>query len=740
MQAGSFAGGDVSLLTTTILVSGVPRAGSWSTDREIVGDLPEQVVAGGGLRQATGTITWAEQPDVTDTAANPWNSSAGWMPAQGDTVSVRVTDGITTWVQFYGVIDETTGDVGGSLQSTIIDPTDWLSKPFTHSTVLRRHPPKTEGGAYIGVGMTAAYAVDRLFRKAGYEGTPRQEPGCLMSAPLQTSTWPEWGNIIAGGSVTGPSVTHGLYYQAPWGFSMGDFTAIYEPHAVISSADPVQMTAMADTTHTGSFSMDASYGANVLRLSINPSREAIALLNGVELGRLAMGVNTIVTLLVKAGAWTIKTFTGALTSAVTMPAGTTLNSVSISGDANSRIAGVQLSQPTLASEFQSISHTPRSYQANSIFLGVMDVLPSMVGTTVRAVLDEISKALLSPYWFTETGGLVMHGSDSLASRAPVQTVTTADDIFKLSWASNRLGVRSEVAVKYRLPALNNSRYSNVLLWQGSGETMESGQEKSMFAAEPADEDWAEVDLGAVGIADGFTAFNAGRGTWVGSYLEDSAGDWSASTGYDTWQPIKTIDNETRLFSVTAGTLPTGKKLVLGTPDDATNYFPRMRGIGLPVLRGRARVKWQDTSLTSTTRGPAGFPALEHDIRHWSVRADDTERPTRIADYIAEQVSVPRPVITGLEVAYDPRRQLGDVIKIKSEKLMGVELTALIVGVHNSAGDTYTQSLDVRIITAVTTFTTYGEWNKASGGSVSYEQWQALGPLPQTYQQFNTDPE
>lgn len=730
MQAGNLVSSDVSAFTSRVLVSGVERAHeSWSINREIVGDLPEQVVGGSGIKQATGTIVWADQPDVSDTAPNPWNAGAGWLPKPGEQVIIRVGDGVSEWRQFVGVIDETTGDVGGSPQSTIIDYTDWLNRPFNHSTMLRLHPPKTEGAAYMGVGLSPAYLIDRLFRRASMFATPAMEPGVVMSAPLQTSTWPEYGIITAAGSDSTGGSTHGGNERVEWGWALRNFTATYTPQGSISRSDPVQMTAMASAAHAGSFTMDANYGAMKLRLWINSGRAAVAMLDGAEVCRLPLGEGTIVSLLVKNGLWTLKTNTGrTATGTRVLPAGDALASVIIIGDTGSRIAGVQVAKPTALSEFQSVNHQPSAYQESGILLGIQDAMPSIVNRTVADVLDEISKATLSPFWYNEEGKLVMYGSDVLRKQPPVQTVTTLDDITKLSWTDSRLGVRSNVTVKYQYPAINRSRYANVLLWQGSGETMVSGQEKELFAKESNDEDWVEPDDFTVSNAGGTAAFNAGRGSWVSTHLEDSSGGFIGSAGYATWSPMRVIDDETRLFKVVVGSLPAGYQLVLATPKEATNYSPRMRGVNMPVLRGRGRVEWADMTLTSAITGPTGFPALEHEVGPWSVQADDIFIQQRIADFIASQVSTPQPVIENLGVIYDPRRQLGDVITVSSPKLMGVELRCLIVGINNSAADSFTQSLSVRIISAKSTFTTYDQLAEAwVGGNYASLQtaWAAL---------------
>jgi len=170
-----------------------------------------------------------------------------------------------------------------------------------------------------------------------------------------------------------------------------------------------------------------------------------------------------------------------------------------------------------------------------------------------------------------------------------------------------------------------------------------------------------------------------------------------------------------------------------------NFFPRFRGFEYPALRGRAKVKWTDASVVSATTGPSGFPELEHDSGPWGARSADTVVQTKLADYIASQVTTPSPTIDSLRVGYDPRRQLGDVITISSPDLMGVTINALIVGVRNSAGDSYTQTLNVRIISAATTYTTYGQFEQAHPDTLTYEQWRVLFPATETYADFNNEP-
>lgn len=729
MQAGSLVANDVMALRSVVRVDGVARAHvSWSFGRELVGDLPEQVVASGGIRQASGTIVWATAEDITDGSLNPWNASTGWIPFSGQQVVIYAGDEGTTWIQFVGVIDEVSGDIESGMQSTIVGRDDSLNRVIEHSTVFAHHPPTVEGGSYCLVGMGPGYVVDRAMRASGFPATPQRRPAAVLSVPAQLSMWPELGVVRS--SILPDRI------QNDFGWWVATCDATYAPQSALNRLSPVELTMMVSPSHAGTTSLDAIYGADTIRLQVTSSRGVIARLNGSTVVSLpSMGSDMVVSLLVKNGMWTLRTAGASTWEVATLPAGASLSSVRITGDGAARAAGFQVSSPSFAEEFGSINHVPLFQQQRLGLSGSMSVLRSFQLTPVIDVITEISKATLSPVWIDEIGKVRMVASDFLQAQAPVQTITTLDDITKLSWSMNHLGTRSKVTVKYLRPALSTSGWSNIQLWQGTGETMESGETKSLFATEPADEDWTEHNEW---IAD-LVEFNAGRGTVSTGYLENADGSWSPTGSGTVFKPGVRIGTETVLFEVTAGTLPVGKKLVLGTPEDAVNYSKRMQGVKMPILRGRGKAMWAETSVTSGIRGPSNAPELIHDAGHWISVVDSSDFQMELANYIASQVSAPRATITGMEVIFDPRRQLGDVITISSPDYMGVTLRALIVGVRNAAGDSFAQSLDVRIISATSTFTTYAEHEKAYPDSLTYEQWRALYPDTTTYVGFNADP-
>ncbi|ALQ32204.1 hypothetical protein ATC04_17785 [Arthrobacter sp. YC-RL1] len=181
--------------TSRVLVNGVVRPHlSWSVDRDLVGDLPEQVVAAGGVAQASGSIVWASDEDVSDGGRNPWNPSTGWIPAEGDKVQIFAGDGTSEWSQFVGVIDSSTGDIGGGFQSKIVDRIDDFSRKVRLPALVDVMPPVEGQTAFRRFRLSRASTSRRRCAGPGSTSSPRQRSGVwLTSRPLvRCGRW--WAN------------------------------------------------------------------------------------------------------------------------------------------------------------------------------------------------------------------------------------------------------------------------------------------------------------------------------------------------------------------------------------------------------------------------------------------------------------------------------------------------------------------------------------------------------------------
>lgn len=745
MQAGTLANSDVRASTSRVLVNGTVRPHlSWSVDRELTGDMPEQVVAAAGITPATGTIVFAGE-DVEQRARNPFNASTGWLPRKGDRVQIFAGDGATEWVQFTGVISKPSGDARGGFQATIIDDYDKLSASVSHLPLLRIMPPLVETDPYRGVGLSSIHYVDHALRAAGFYSTPPTEHDSAVAVTCQGSMWPSEessGILKSGGSFTG-TASHHSNNAAPWGWSVGNFDNFYTPRVSYAPGVPLQLTMMVAANHAGTAYAEARYGSatDYVRLVVTSSRVAILRINDVEVCTLALGTATMVTALVKAGYVTLKSSTGASASGIKTPSGTTMTEVRLSGDEASRVAGIQVSHPaTVSQEFASLSWVPSAVLdlSNVIHIGLMDAGPGIENEPAEDLLKRICGSLLIGMWLDETGVLRVVPTLALRARPAVRTLTTLDDILDLDWEDSLLGSRSKVTVTGKIPAIDKGRYRNKLLYQGSGETLNSEDYKAVFISPESDVDWIMPDDKPQIINSGAVeaSFNAGRGSFFFASVA-SDGDKTDNWGQDyVTFGIRKISAKTWKISHRVATISSGSQIHLKTPLDP-DLWPKWQEFPGPVIRGFGRVEWAPVSVVPTTAGGIG-PELVHDVGVWNNREDDNEWLSRIADYLAGQTATPLPTITGLDVVDDPRLQLGDVVTVSSPRLLGVTMNALIVGMNRSGdkGGT-TLSLSVRIISIANTFTTFAAYNDAlAGANLTYTQWDALGPKPQTYEQFN----
>lgn len=736
MQAGNLSGGDVLAYTTRVLVAGVQRYGSWSVSRELSGDLPAQVVAVAGVTQASGSVSWFQEKDVSERPMQPWNPPE-WLPARGERVEIFVSDGVTEWKQFHGVIDKTTGSLDGGFQSTLIDDYDKTSASVTHQAMLRSMPPLAIDGSetYRSAGLHPLYYVDFALRAAGFHCTPPREWDSLLFAPIQGSWWPHFGQLA---STSGD----GLNTVAPWGLGRKDGSATYLPAANPAMGVTVQASILVAPDHADTAEIVMNYGpSDHLRLSLNAGREAIALKNGVEVCRLTIGAGIVVSMLAKAGTISLRTDTGATASGAFTASGVGLSDIRVTSGLSSSVAGFQVSLPALAShEHISTLWKPSAVLDTSSLLlsGIIDAAPVIEGMTAADLLGEIGKSTLSAMWIDETGVFRWVASDALRARTPARTVTTLDDVLSLGWEDGLLGTASKVTVKYQRPSVTKSRWRTVVLSRGGGsQSIKSGDEAEIFLEPEADTHWILPSfdfLEVGGTVSTWASANNPAYSLVGLYYTTDGGT-TESVGLACTITTSQLGPQKAVVKYVAGTWPSDVEGVLKTSPTRSSLWPKNRDQDLPRLMGRGLVKYLGQEVSATGAGGPG-PELVHDIGVWAGRTDSTLIPDRMASYIQSQTATPSPIITGVSIVPDPRLQLGDVITVESA-LMGVTLTVLITGMSTGhAAGGMSMELSVRVISADVTGMTYEQFNM--GGNLTYAQLNALAPTPQTYAQFNAE--
>ena len=695
---------------TSVTVNGVERAvRSVSWENAMAGDLPDQVVASGGVGGASGTIVWASQSPVSDRPVSPWHKPAGWPPSAGDRVQVRVSDGVTTWVRFTGVIDSTTGDPNSGFQSKIIDFRDRISGTVNLPALLRYMPPYVEDGDYRRVGLSNWWPLMMALRQAGIFNTPPMESLSMVSAPLQGSVWPEIGDLASAEGLNGAS--HAEFYSAPWGYAATNFTATFYPNRsrAVDASEPIQLSMMVAPDHSTTGEVSAVFGATRVRLRVNGDRQVFAhWVTGSGATQVAalsanqFGDSQAVSLLVKGSAWEVRASNGATaTGTQARPTGQDLSSVIVTSGSGSRIAGVQVSSPTSSTQ----EHRATRFVPDARFVapGIgasMNMSPAIRGRAVRDLVGEIASATLNAMWWDETGTLRIVPAIYLRGQDAVQTITTLDDITSLEWEDSALSVRSAVEVAWKNPAISKGRQYRLELWRGPEESMLASDDPTeQFVTPPTDTEWFGVDR-TVGKLDStnWGAYNSRSGSYAGVRFEDSTGAEVTTPANGVTVKVDVLAVDSIKITTTIGSMPTSFEAVTATPHEEQALYPKMRGQALPVVRGMGRGEWIDDEYR-VTAGPASASVLRHELGYWGHEYfEGGSAAQRIGDWLASMVSAPLATITGMGVIYDPRRQLGDVYTVRSDWL-GIELRVLVVGLSESHGEGAHQSLTVRVIRA-----------------------------------------
>lgn len=416
-----------------------------------------------------------------------------------------------------------------------------------------------------------------------------------------------------------------------------------------------------------------------------------------------------------------------LTLGTTFAAGSTVESVGVAGTLVAFRLGV-LTRPEWEG-IRAYSYGRRVRAWGSGFALTQNISRAIENRDARDLLNEIGRATLTAIWIDETGIMQWAPSNRLYSQSPVARVTTEQDIFALGWQETSNATRHAVNVTYAEVAVTQKHGYYVTLYQpGSAETISPGDENERFITVPTDEEWLDVDTSMPRAQDDLTAFNRGEGSFYGAVAETSPDVY-----YWSGEITKTLERLGQRAWLLKQTVQTGDRDLMTNPDD-TDLKRGRRGVPLPILRGQGRIVLSDATVTGATIGPDWAADLDHDMAHWG----KVEDATRVANWLAERLSTPLITLTGLEIGYDPRIQLGDVITVDSEKLLGFVADVLIIGKHEShaAGDAQL-SLTVRVLRVRARTIEYAELEAKYSGQTYTDLESAW--TGSTYSQFEAKP-
>ncbi|MBE0009605.1 MULTISPECIES: hypothetical protein [unclassified Arthrobacter] len=739
--------------TVTVSLNGTPRkVASVNVTRELPSELPEQVSGGSGIVAATGEVVWSTEEVSRSKRVTPWGSGA-FPPRTWETITVDSGYGGVEARLLTGQVRGGSGSLSSRfVSSAVIDSIHMLNQPVSIQPLLKDMPPLNSGGDYRYIGITPTYFTDRILRACGFYSTPAQENGCVFSAPLMGSAWPERGLCVS--SSAADTLGSPSWVEAPWGqsaFSLdASYTGAFTPAYDGRLNQTMQMSLVVDRSYafagTASGTFTTWWDADYVRIGISSTGAIIALkrVGGVEseVCRLTIGSGRVFTLRVTpAGVWTIvssdgRTISGtsALSSGMTSTPFTSVQ-VRSGHQAAYPIGGAQVA---FTSVYTAINHARNTSLTPAAYRFSLDASPAIENRNALELLKEQAAAECAAMWLNEYGTFTWVNRDLLTPAGPVsESITPSTKMVDLDWEHNWGSVRSKVIINYRLPTTAKaSKWVNDLAFRGGGDSMESGQEKVEFITPGSDEDWIIIDETPERIGDAGTTspFNRGQGSFYGGTVTDGDTLDRLASPSELTVTVQRLGVSTLKVTTQVGTLPAGTTLELRMPDSVTGIWPQHSRANLPVFHANRLLQWTGQSKTGANFGPVNAPVLEHDTGWW-VHPDGIQA---LADWLSAQVSQPHPVIRSLDVLPDDRRQLADIVQVEFDL---VSLRCLVVAINDTTSMSgqaisKSQKLSLRVISA-NSGETYNDLD-AAYGYATYNQFDSAWGA-ETYNELDSDP-
>lgn len=742
MQAGDYTTAGVpDPIQRRIYVNGVHRhhvSDSW--DAEIGSDLPEQVSAVTGIKARTGTVEFAPVETVADQVPAPPRRTS-WPPKRGDELTITDSTATQHWTRATARIVEVNADLGSGVvrvawsddldsalsQTTELPPqaSRMPGEEVTEFGVLKRHWHRTglEPWAYVVEGL----------EDAGFRLLP-SIPDVDFYAMFQGTAHPRIGRIsqtYSEGDLLAWDAESGFQYLNQWSYFTPGYEGRTEGDCFVVYLRKTRGGPDAQTRWT--MADGAEIRVTLQNGSVAVSRDGVVLAQRGFTGTsplpwvgASIAYNLVSLFIEGQGLYTV-------------PISPRIPEGGLGWD-RVRVHGAA----ALAVSYVPFTGWPGFNWPSLRFRGwgeslvrASSCIRAVETQTVKSLLDDIASATLTGYWLDEHGILQWAPSVRLEQQSPVESITTRQDVLAGSWSETGGGVASEVVVAYEDAALTTSSTVSVTVSEGTGSRkMSAGDVEEDFVGPPTEEEWIEPDMSPLAASqNSVVSMRQGRfSMWGGNYVAVE-GQTEDTTGYG-WAQLPNGQDYLRLS--VEGLTPRRWKVTHtcrpGSPDVQLQILPGAgtqipvpwRGIGLPIWRARGRASFADASV-SYRRGPSWAPAYEHEIGAWGSRAD----AQRVGDYLSTRMSDIQVVLSRLSVVPDPRRQLGDVIEVAAQGVLGAVLRGLIVGIHESTGDGghLTQELDLRIIrTTPSDPSTYAEFEASASsyaGPESRGTYQAI---------------
>lgn len=722
-----------------------PDAKIWvnGTERTLVSvsldkSMGSSLLGGGELIATTGDAVVKAESGVTHSRqVSPWSPL---MLRTGQSCSVEAGYLGALAQQFIGVIDGASGGADRDIDLQLVDDFDKLDQTITLDPLLAKMPPFDDGGGYRYVGVTPTYVTSTALRKCGYYATPPMRSGTVLSAPMNGSLWAEHGEAINAYRL-GDANALPDFVPAPWGQAVQSAIASYKPASTNNLGQPLEIRVLVGPAgSSGSSSIVCFWGASFVRLMVSATRQVdLAVSHGgttttvctLTAAQMAGGEH-VTARATAAGAWSLTADNGKSSSgSAAYPFTTLMDSVRVSiAAASTPLGGVLVGYHGAppVSFVRSAKITPAAYPHS------LSAMPAVIREKASDLLRRQAAAELAALWLDDWGAVRWVNRLILVSGNPVKTITSMKDLLDLQWEIPPRMTAQKVVVKRRRPVSSVANRASITVYEGSADSMTSGQSSAEVIETPTGEDWVMPDLSAEWLdntADRLAGYNRGRRTWVGMVKTSEGMDGKI----ETWVPgsdvqLEKVDPHTFIWNLTAPTLSAAETVETRAHADDPVIWSQYRSKGLPLLRAYGKCEWVDEEIVQGSGNE-----YSHDAE-WFI-----QHPTGVdslVQAISNRVNNPQPTLANVPIVPDTRLERGDIVTLDETHKYGVNLRCLVEGINLSCADgEQDMSVTLRVLSVNGSSATYEEleraWQEATYAELESQWGQS------TYQQFENDP-
>lgn len=638
------------------------------------GDIFASSKSGGVAMTGDATL---EPPRLVSTQIQtPFNRAAdqSWPPPRGTYVTVEVDDGHgNEQVIFNGSIDSADGSLASAQTPVkLVDIVDRLSGQVRVDPVAWTMPGFQDGVAQTYPACTVEWMLDAAGRQLGWRGAPDASNPMLRCSMLGAAT-PTHGTMTSCQAIAGSDV--GTSPIIDWTACVGDVRAIYQlsTHTTQPRARWKTMPQATGGTSVLRF-QDASKGTGIRVVRSDNAIRVERWAGGstfVVLGAQAASANTpgVVDIWVSRTVvrWRVD---GGATQSATVALGSDWFCDVVDIYSTGPTGGFVVNNDTYGSVDRVLDET---FLIRSAVATRMLAQP-LIDRDFLDLLNESCTILGADAWLDRDGVLHWSGRGHL-DRQPVSALTfdTELDWDAFEWSDNQANRRTGVNLTWKDTAISIKRRETAKAYEPtSAQTMEPGDTVEVWVTPDSDIAWLGMATGWVqptgNIGDDAADL---PGAWVGATVIQPDGGERMSSQAEVAVTIYPIDSQTQKLLITCRGLPPGARCELRVTKD----FKRANQ-PLPLCHARGTVVWTERKAYNGFAGGVG-PVEDIDAGWWL--GSEQDRNTWLRD-VALWGSDPDPTVNSIVVAYDPRAEIGDKVRLRDQALTGLNLHLVVLGI------------------------------------------------------------